>query len=107
MYRERDGFSDVPIDLREYAEKRLTKLEKYFDSPEDLTVNVVVKPAGVLQNTQQEYAWLAGQLREEFETPSVSQMESIVRMWETFLPNVRAFDNSFKDMGNREYLVNH
>lgn len=64
-------------------------------------------PAGVLQNAQQEYAWLAGQLREEFETPSVSQMESIVRMWETILPNVRAFDNGFKDMGNREYLVNH
>ena len=38
--------------IREYAEKRLTKLEKYFDSPEDMTVNVVVKPAGVLHKAE-------------------------------------------------------
>lgn len=38
--------------IRDYAEKRLTKLEKYFDSPDDLTVNVVVKPAGALQKAE-------------------------------------------------------
>lgn len=62
-----------------------------------------ITPA-VLQNTQQEYYAKAGQLNNEFVIPSVSEMESITRMWNTLIPRVRDFDNGFKHMGNREYL---
>jgi len=62
---------------------------------------------GVLQNAQQEYAFLAGQLRDEFVTPSISEMEAISRCINTLIPQVRHFDNGFVDLGNREYLVNH
>jgi len=60
--------------------------------------------AGVLQNAQQEYAWAAGELQNEMTTPSVSEMESITRMWNTMIKPVRQFDNGFRNLGNREYL---
>lgn len=60
--------------------------------------------AGVLQNAQQDYAWYAGMLDAEVHIPSVSEMESISRQWNTLIPQVRHFDKSFKDLGNREYI---
>ena len=61
----------------------------------------------VLQNTQQEYAWLAKQLSSEFVIPSISEMEAITRSLNTLIPQIRHFDNGFTDLGNREYLVAH
>lgn len=61
----------------------------------------------VLQNTQQEYAFKAGQCNNEFIIPSVSEMESLTRMWNTLVPRVNEFSKSFKHMGNREYLKLH
>lgn len=58
----------------------------------------------VLQNTQKEYAMKARQLEEEFIIPSVSEMESITRMWNTLIPRQKEFDRGFKDLGNREYI---
>ena len=63
--------------------------------------------SGVLQNTQQEYAWLAGQLQSEMTIPSYSEMESIGRYIQTILPSVRHFDNGFRDLGQREYIRKH
>jgi hypothetical protein len=63
--------------------------------------------AGVLQNVQQEYAWLVGELDAEFTIPSQSQMESITRMWNTLRPKVREFDNGFKHLGDREWIRRH
>lgn len=60
--------------------------------------------ASILQNTQQQYAWLAGQMQSEFTIPSISEMESISRMWTTLLQRNTEFDNGFKDLGNREYI---
>lgn len=65
-----------------------------------------ITPA-VLQNTQQEYSFKAGQLNNEFTIPSVSEMESITRMWNTLIPRVRDFDNGFKHEGNREFIRLH
>lgn len=62
-----------------------------------------VGPA-VLQNTQQEYAFKAGQCNSEFMIPSVSEMEAFTRMYNTLIPRVKDFNNSFKHMGNREYI---
>ena len=59
---------------------------------------------GILQNTQQEYAWAVAQCEKEFIIPSISEMESITRMWNTLIPNTTSFDGGFKNLGNREYL---
>ena len=62
-----------------------------------------IAPA-VLQNTQQSYAWLAGQLQSEFTIPSISEMESIKNSWCTLLQRTSEFKTGFKNNGNREYL---
>ena len=62
-----------------------------------------VSPA-VLQNTQQEYAFKAGQCNNEFMIPSVSEMEAFTRMYNTLIPRVNEFSKSFRHMGDREYI---
>lgn len=62
-----------------------------------------ISPA-VLQNTQQRYAWLAGQLQSEFTIPSQSEMESISRMWNTLIQRTSEFNNGFSSLGNKEYI---
>jgi hypothetical protein len=62
-----------------------------------------IAPA-VLQNTQQQYAWLAGQLQSEFTIPSISEMESIKRSWCTLLQRTSEFNSGFKNNGNQEYI---
>lgn len=63
--------------------------------------------AGVLQNAQTEYCWKSAQLNSEFMIPSQSEMESIARAFNTMIPQMRHFDNGFKNLGNREYLRKH
>lgn len=63
--------------------------------------------AGVLQNAQRDYGILAAQLEVEYNTPSVSEMESITRAWNTLISRVRQFDTGFRTLGDREYLINH
>ena len=58
----------------------------------------------VLQNTQQQYAWLAGQLQSEFTIPSVSEMESIKNSWCTLIQRTYEFDNGFSSLGRRENI---
>lgn len=65
-----------------------------------------ISPA-VLQNTQQEYAFKAGQCNNEFMIPSVSEMESITRMLNTLVPRVSDFKKSFRHLGDTEYLKLH
>lgn len=62
-----------------------------------------ISPA-VLQNTQQEYAFKAGQCNNEFMIPSVSGMEAFTRMYNTLIPRVNEFSKSFRHMGDREYI---
>lgn len=57
-----------------------------------------------LQNTQQQYAWLAGQLQSEFTIPSVSEMESFKRSWCTLIQRTTSFNDGFKNNGNQEYI---
>lgn len=58
----------------------------------------------VLQNTQQQYAWLAGQLQSEFTIPSQSEMESISRMWCTLIQRTSDFNDGYKNLGNKEFI---
>ena len=63
--------------------------------------------AGVLQNAQTDYAFLAGQLQSEMTIPSYSEMQSITNYITSILPSMRNFDRSFKNMGSREYIKKH
>lgn len=60
--------------------------------------------SAVLQNTQQSYAFAAGQCNNEFMIPSVSEMEAFTRMYNTLIPRVNEFNKSFRHMGDREYI---
>lgn len=62
-----------------------------------------ISPA-VLQNTEQQYAWLAGQLQSEFTIPSISEMENLKNSWCTLIQRVSDFDRGFRDTGSKEYL---
>lgn len=61
----------------------------------------------VLNHTEQQYAWRAGQLTSEYNIPSESEMESICRSWTTLIQRTTEFDNGFKNLGDREYLKQH
>lgn len=63
--------------------------------------------ANVLQNAQQDYAWRAAELSSEFLTPSVSEAESLSRMYNTLIMSVHHFDHGFKNVADREYLRRH
>lgn len=65
-----------------------------------------IQPA-VLQHTEQEYAWAAGQLEEEFKTPSVAEMESITNMLNQIIRRQSEFYNNFERLGNKEFRRIH
>jgi hypothetical protein len=107
------AYKAIPVDEDNFPliidnETYLTALEAYIKK-QVFTVKFDTGKitAGVLQNAQADYAWAAGALQDEFTVPSVSEMESITRMWNTLIPKVREFDNGFIGLGNREHLVLH
>ena len=65
-----------------------------------------ITPA-VLQHTEQEYAWAAGRLEEEFKTPSVSEMQSITNMLNQMIRRKNEFYNRFERLGNKEFWKKH
>lgn len=97
---DEDGFPlliDNPVFMR--------TLELYIKMEKFTTLFDMGKISlAVLQNTQQQYAWSAGQLQSEFTIPSQSEMESISRMWNTLIQRTSEFDNGFSSLGNKEYI---
>jgi hypothetical protein len=63
--------------------------------------------AGILQEIQQSYAVAAKLLETEFSTPSVSEMESMTRYFNSLIPRVKEFDRGFKHLGDRQYIKKH
>ena len=61
----------------------------------------------VLQHTEQEYGWAAGQLAEEFKTPSMSEMESITNILNQLIVRKNEFINRFESLGNKEHILTH
>lgn len=97
---DKDGFPlliDNPVFLK--------TLEAYIKKEEFTILFDIGKitPA-VLQNTQQQYAWLAGQLQSEFTIPSISEMESIKNSWCALIQKVSEFDSGFKSLGDKEKI---
>ena len=107
------AYKSIPVDDDGYPllidnENYLAALEAYIKKQVFTVKFDTGKINGnVLQNAQQEYAWLAKQLESEFTVPSVSEMESITRMINTMIPKVREFDDGFEGLGDREYLRKH
>ncbi len=100
---DKEGYpllSDNPVFLRALE---LFIKEQYFTILFDMGK---ITPA-VLQNTQQQYSWAAGQLEEEYTIPSISEMESIKNSWCTLIQRTTEFDNGFSHNGDREYIRNH
>lgn len=61
----------------------------------------------VLNHTEQEYGWAAGQLMEEFNTPSMAEMESITNMLNQIIVRDDEFLKRFERLGNREFRKVH
>ena len=62
-----------------------------------------ISPA-VLNNTQQSYAFVAGQCNNEFLIPSVNEMEAITNSLNQLIPRTNEFRNGFKNLGDKEYI---
>lgn len=58
----------------------------------------------VLHEAEQRYAWSSARLSTHFKVPTVSEMESITRMWNTLIPRTTEFDHQFDGLGDREYI---
>ena len=61
----------------------------------------------VLNHTEQEYSWAAGQLEEEFKIPSVSEMQSITNILNQLISRENEFYNRFEALGNKEHNKIH
>lgn len=61
----------------------------------------------VLQNTQQEYCWAAGQLSNSLKMPSYSEWEAISNEHNQLLPKTREFEKGFETSGLRENYKRH
>ena len=61
----------------------------------------------VLAHAEQEYAWAAGQLEEEFKTPSESEMQSIVNMLNQIIVRKNEFYDGYETLGNKEFRRIH
>lgn len=61
----------------------------------------------VLQHAEQEYGWAAGQLSEEFKTPSVAETQSITNMLNQIIVRKDSFYDRFETLGNKEFKTIH
>ena len=78
---------------------KVDRFTKYFDTGK-------ISQA-VLQNTQQEYAWAAGQLSNELKMPSYSEMENISNAHNQLLQKTHEFEKSFETLGLSEHYKKH
>ena len=61
----------------------------------------------VLNHTEQEYCWAAGQLEEEVKTPSESEMQTITNILHQIIPRHDDFYNRYEALGNKEFRKIH
>ena len=61
----------------------------------------------VLQHTEQQYAWAAGQLTSEYNLPNEEEMEALCSSWCTLIQRTTSFDDGFRSLSRREYLIRH
>lgn len=75
------------------------RFTKYFDNGK--------LHQSILQNTQQEYAWAAGQLESELKTPSMSQWENISQAHNKLIQKTGEFRKGFETLSTPEIYKTH
>ena len=75
------------------------RFTKYFDAGK--------LHQSVLQNTQQEYSWAAGQLESELKTPSMSQWENISQAHNKLIQKTGEFRKGFETLSTPEIYKTH
>lgn len=61
----------------------------------------------VLQNCQQEYAWLVGQCQSEYTMPSIDEMESIKNEMTTLIQKTHDHRLGFRQLGDEQIYKRH
>lgn len=97
---DKDGFPLLPDNAVFLKTLELYIKKEWFTILFDLGK---ISPA-VLQNTQQEYAFKAGQCNNEFMIPSVSEMEGITNILNQLVPRVNEFNKGFRHLSDKEYI---
>jgi hypothetical protein len=83
----------------------MSALESYIKLKEfEIFFDMAMIPAVVLNNAKQQYSWEVGKLESELTHPSVSEMETLSRMWNTLVQRTTDFDSGFAHLGDRERL---
>ena len=102
------AYKSIPIDEEGYPlliddENYLAALEAYI-KVKVFTVKFDTGKitAPVLQNAQTDYAWLSAQLMDTMTIPSMSEMESITRMWNNLVSNRHEFEHQFNQFSKNE-----
>lgn len=107
------SYKSTPVDNDGFP--MLIDNESYLDALESYISMKTIRnkfrqgkiPAAVYQDAQQEYAVAARELMTEMTTPSMSEMESLTRLWNTLIPRVHQFDRGFRHLGDREIIRKH
>lgn len=89
---DEDGFPMIPDDSSYIKALELYIKKKYFTILFDQGKISLQS----LQLVQQDYAWYVGQAKASLMIPTIDQMESLTRMWNTLIPKVREHYKSFK-----------
>ena len=102
------AYKAIPVDENGYPlliddENYLAALEAYI-KVKVFTVKFETGKlaAPILQNAQTEYAWLSAQLMDTFTVPSISEMETLTRMWNTLIDHRHEFEHEFRELGRNE-----
>lgn len=97
---DKDGYPLIPDNtlyaqaLEYYVKKKV--FTKLFDMGK---IN-----QNVLQNVQQEYAWIVGQCLSDYSTPNEDEFQNMVNMWTSLIPKRHLDRSGFVDAGEEEHL---
>lgn len=107
------SYKAIPVDDEGYPllidnETYLACLEAYIKKQVFTVLYDLGKiQLGVMNNAQTDYAFLAAELKNEMLTPSLSEMQSITNIMNTLLVSDNHFYNSFRNLGDKEYIRKH
>lgn len=98
LYQDDDGLPLLPDDGVFMQALELYIKDRYF------TILFDMGKIGrdQLYNTQQEYSFKVGQLRNKYNIPSPAEMESFTNMWNQLVPRTNEFIKGFRYLGTRE-----
>lgn len=104
------AYRAIPVDNEGYPalpnnNTFLKALELYIKKEEFLSLFEEGKiQYNVFAAIQTEYGFAVRLCTQEFVTPSISEMESISRMWSRLVPDKRSFDYGYASLGDREQI---